>query len=419
MNTPFHHFLLLLSLVSLVFNVNAQNCQSLDAICRSGFTCPQAGSFVVNGTSYSYNDFNAISFGDFYLPNGDVEGRIAVQGSFIANQDGVSIGFELTDASRPFSAIIGRDAVWNQGNVFPAASSIFVGGTFTGSSSLQQRVTASCSSSGCLDDQFNTMKQYYQQVSSSLASQAPTTVSAMQLGSVYSINCTGSSSIYYVSVSTSTFSDIMSYSLSNCDASSLFVFNIDGTDDVVFKGREFPSAVVFNVITSTVVNVTATVSGSVLCPNSAFTQIAGYVAGQVVAASNLEVLQINVPCPNNGVPAGPTPTLPGNTATSASSDSSTGSDSASTSSSSGFITSTLTTSDPSFNNGQPGSLVGNNDNNKSSGLSRGGKIALATVLPIVFVIALIVAAILLYLSRQAKRKITKEDKKPVHPEATV
>jgi len=282
-----------LILLTIAFTSVLAGCNHFDNACAAA-SCPSPVTLTVNGLNYGQGEFNFISFGDFVIDHGDTEGRTLIRGNLNAPAGGVSFGYLLeAEANARYSLIVGGNANWVNGELYPLGTGFFVGGTFTGASTLATQVNASCSSAGCLDSAIDAVKNYYVSLSAALAAKAQTAIYTLQYQSL-NITCS-SNAVEFVSIDAATFSTVTAYTLTNCAASTQFVINIQGSGDVSFAGNSFPSTnCVYNVIGSGKVTANSYVIGSLLAVNSVYSQTAGTVVGKVIVGSGSAVVQANL-----------------------------------------------------------------------------------------------------------------------------
>jgi len=262
--------------------------------------------FPLNGGDYSFTDYDVIVFGDFHANTGDAERRIAVRDNFYAGA-GWSAGYQIdTDATyAPYTVVVGGDATWVSGDVYPDGNQqgvpeeyLFVGGTFTGASYLNNLVTGHCSTPHCLDNYFDAAKSCYTGYQSTLANNVDNVQHVAQW-STLTVTCNSATDMkYYLSVTGAELSSVTGVSLVNCNADAFWVVNVVGTDDVSFNGGSFgPGApqVIFNVVGSgRTINVGAyQFDGSLLAPNNILHQTGGVIIGKTVVASVTSSIQFN------------------------------------------------------------------------------------------------------------------------------
>jgi choice-of-anchor A domain-containing protein len=274
--------------------------------------------FPLSEVVVSFRDYNLVSFGNYTANTGDVQGRLAVQNN-LNLAGGYSIGYEIQTGSGkdnyvPYSLVVGRDAYFASGAVYPDGSNfpypgqeedIFVGGTFTGEADLAARVLGHCyaDAQGCLDTYFNAAHSCYNSYQNSLAG-VPSNVQVSLNWSALILTCNDDSDdSYSVTITSEDFADSTYWVVNNCNFQATWVINIVGTDNITFHGDNFPGvsgAVVYNVLGSgRTINVQTTVQGSILAPNNNLYQTGGFISGKVVVGNVQFALQINKPdCPN-------------------------------------------------------------------------------------------------------------------------
>jgi len=265
----------------------------------------------------SFRDFDVVAFGNLYARSGDVEGRVAVQGNL--DVDSFGIGFELwtingPDNQLPYSLIVGGDASYGNGQVWPfgnnidknpsAKEDIFVGGNFQAPQYLQDRRTGSCGSNpGCLNSWFNGAKNCYTGFSDGFAATQPNVAASLSYGGL-KLTCSSSSDKRYTATVVDTlFNQANYFFLDNCNFNAEWVINIVGNGPVRFTGGSFPSVaggVIFNVPgTGRILEVSAIgLNGHLLAPNNDLNHTNSVIIGKVVVRNYLHLNQVNRPCPN-------------------------------------------------------------------------------------------------------------------------
>jgi len=279
--------------------------------------CPSDPVLHLGGQAYTMDGFNSISFGNFYAPSGDVEGRSAIAGNLNLPNGGYSFGYELRtsgvsalDTPYPFSLVVGGNAKFTSGAVYPDGSALyggnredmFVGGTFTGPQYMRERVTGGSGCGGsCLASDFANARAYYTLLQNSFAGVADsaTAIFEYEEHSKMTITCASSSaSGYSITVSGAAFSAVTEYETHGCNADAQWVFNINGNGPVDFNGMYFEhrqERTLYNVLGSgRIVGIHTEVRGSILAPNNIYSQVEeGVVKGVVIAADMTQVHQIN------------------------------------------------------------------------------------------------------------------------------
>jgi choice-of-anchor A domain-containing protein len=278
-----------------------------------GFETQCSGlDFPLSGGDYSFTDFDVIVFGSFIGNDGDVERRVAVKNDFSVGY-GYSIGYQIDSQETfvPFALVVGGDATWNSGALYPNGLNtpyvapeeyIFVGGSFSGSASLANLVTGSCSSAHCLDSYFNAAQSCYGGYQTALVSNADN-VQHLAQWSTLTVTCTDSAATkYYLTLTASDLSSTTSSVLQNCNHDAQWVINVVGNDDVTFSGGSFgdvngpgASQVVWNILGSgRTINVGAyQFDGSLLAPYNVLHQTGGVIIGKVVVSSVTSMIQMN------------------------------------------------------------------------------------------------------------------------------
>jgi len=284
------------------------------------------------GNTYAtFKDFNLVSFGDFNADTGDVQGRVIVQGNFKVG-NGYSIGASINtingkDHFLPYSVIVGGNANWGSGAIFPdvsppapnqgAPEGIFVGGTFTAPSYLLLKQTPLYHLPN-LNNDFANALTCYNKISSGLSILSQNVQTYVQYLAL-NIVCTSSQAQYVINTDDVTLNSITYYTLSGCNAGARWVINVAGNGAVNFQGASFPAlsgGVVYNILgAGRTINVQTQVNGNILAPKNIYNQNGGVTVGKVVVGSCQHVLQVNIPnCPVGTVPVTITNTVgqPGN-----------------------------------------------------------------------------------------------------------
>jgi choice-of-anchor A domain-containing protein len=279
--------------------------------------CPADPSLTFGASTYSFDNFNVISFDSFYAISGDVEGRGAIRNNLNLPYGQYSFGYQLRtggssaiDQSLPYSLVVGRDfdvlniAVYPDGTNFPYAGTqedIFVGGVFTNTPQyIQDIATGHCPTAddGCLDSDFDNAQAYYTLLSSSFAGVTDNAVAAVDQTGLFVITCTDVNALAYsVTVDASVFNTLNDYSEVNCNAGAQLVINVVGTADVTFQGNNIQHTselVLYNIVgTGRTVSVFTEIDGSVLAPNNFLAQSGGVIKGIVIVGTVSQALQIN------------------------------------------------------------------------------------------------------------------------------
>jgi len=314
---------------------NAYICEILlSNFCAGQNNCPADPTITFGNTQYDFDNFNVVSFGNFYASSGDIEGRAAIRGNLSLPDGQYSFGYQLrtggasaVDLSLPYSLVVGGDAVFAGGAVYPdgsnypyvgAEENIFVGGTFNAPSYLQSRRTGGpCASAGCLDADFDNAQAYYNELSTEFSALADNAQYTIQYGTL-TLTCNSmADSNYVIHVTPNDFSTITFWSVqSSCNPQSALIVNIVGAgSQVQFNGNQqaaffLNQKILFNVVpagsSTPSVLVTVGVDGNLLAPSSQYNQPhEGVFIGQVIVGNIIETLQINKiacirpPTPNN------------------------------------------------------------------------------------------------------------------------
>lgn len=349
-----------LILVSTLLSIAASTCDFSGYFSSAigSQICTASNSFTLNGVSYAGYEFDAVSFDHLTITRGDIQGRIAVRNNF-AGVNGSSVGDQITTDDGIFAIIAGGD-ISLDGEAFPLAQAIFVGGSAVNvPSTVSSRVTGTCSTSGCATAAFDNVFNYWTAFSNQLSA-GVNNVDVTYADGVATLSCQSStSSINFVNIETSAFNQIIGYTLANCASDASFVFNILGSGDVTFDGNSIVAGgyVVFNIAGSRTVDVVSSVNGNIVAPSATFTQVGGTVYGQVIAGDFANVIQINRPiCPFGDAQSGSN----FNSASACSSTSTSGEETVDTSSTSGDATTDSSTTNESVID------AGNADGNSGS-----------------------------------------------------
>jgi len=263
-------------------------------------------------------NFNAISFNNFYAPSGDVEGRTAIRNNLNLPQGQYSFGYELRtggvaawDASLPYSLVVGHTATWTgDGAIYPDGSNspytgsredIFAGDAFVNDREyLQQRVTGGpCATSGCLDADFDNAQAFYTLLQTSFDGVTDNAQVAIQYGTLTLTCSDANAAAYSVHIDGGDLSGVTSWVVdASCGTDSQIVFNIGGLGSVTFHGDNIyykQERVLYNVLGSgRTIEIQTEVRGSILAPNNVYHQAGmGVVKGLVIAGDMTQVHQIN------------------------------------------------------------------------------------------------------------------------------
>jgi choice-of-anchor A domain-containing protein len=257
-------------------------------------------TFQLEGNTLSFSEYAVISFGGFSAATGDTEGRVAARDNFVAGS-GFSVGALITDNSVPYSLIVGGNATWGSGALYPASAGAWIGGDFSAPAYLAAlKTNADCATPGCMDSIFDGAKACYDGVSQSWAAQ-PSTASISSLWGTATVTCNNPTDTrYYLNIDSSSFNMITFWQLMNCNTDAQYVMTIGGTGDVQFIGSPFPTVtggVTYNVPGQRNVIVTVGVNGSLLAVDSTHVSVTGgVVVGKLVAGEIGNLLQVNLPC---------------------------------------------------------------------------------------------------------------------------
>jgi len=255
-----------------------------------------------------------ISFGNFAANTGDVEGRLAVQGS-VTLGDGYSIGDQIStlDGFSSYSLVAGS-LTWGSGALYPdgSAASIenaFVAGTASVPSYLQDRIVGPCASGDCLSAAFSNAQNCFSSLQNSLAI-LDNNVNATLKFSAITLTCNGASSRYVATITDDMMAGATWWNLVGCSGNAQWIINVEGSGQVNFHGDSIPSNadnVVYNILGSgRTISVNTGVNGAILSPNNNLNQTGGVIRGVVIVGDIQFALQINRP---TCVPFGTTETL--------------------------------------------------------------------------------------------------------------
>jgi len=260
-------------------------------------------SATINGSLVNFSNFNVISFGSFTAATGDIEGRLAVQGS-VTLGSGYAIGTQIStaDTSSTFSLIAG-DLSWSSGALYPdgsaaAIESALVADAASVPSYLQDRVDT-CTSSDCLASAFSAAFNCFSNLQSSLNA-VSSNVDVVLQNSAIQVTCSDSSAYRYVaSITSDMLAGATWYNLINCSSNAQWIFNIGGSSDVSFHGSAIPVSadnVIYNVLGSgRTISVNTGVNGAILAPSNTLNQTGGVIRGVVIVGNVEFALQINRP----------------------------------------------------------------------------------------------------------------------------
>jgi len=270
-------------------------------------------NFPLKNTIASFRDFNVISFGDFNANTGDVEGRLAVRNNLNVGA-GYSVGYQIQTGSGkdnfvPYSVVVGGNANWVSGAVYPEGNNIpypgaeedlFVGGTFTGEADLGARVTGNCQGHpGCLNGNFDAAQQCYTTYQSTLSNNADNAHASISWSAIVFTCNVNNADTYYITIDASVLTQGTYYILDNCNFQAKWVINIGGNGPVVFAGDNIPgvgSSIVYNILGSgRTISVQTEVNGNILAPHNILDQTGGVVEGKVVVGNVAIALQVNKP----------------------------------------------------------------------------------------------------------------------------
>jgi len=247
----------------------------------------------------SFLNYDVISFNGLIAPTGNVQGRVAVKNNIVVGNGwsvGSATGNSPSDAHLAYALIVGNNASWASGEVYPnqatrpngpPTENIFVGNTFTGADYLAARVTGNCSTPNCLASQFDDVRTCYAGYQASLANHIDNVQKVIQWSGL-TITCDNAAARdYYVTIHPSEFNQFTYITTSNCNSGARWTVNVDGTSDVTLSGVALPGqpgSVVYNIQGSgRTINVNnIQVQGSILSPFNTLYQKGGNIIGKVI-----------------------------------------------------------------------------------------------------------------------------------------
>jgi len=283
-------------------------------LCPSWETACAGLDLTLAGSTYSFRDFNVISFHDFTADTGDVEGRLAVQHDASFGL-GYSVGYELNtagnvpDRSLPYSVVVGNNLSWGSGALYPQGNGIphpgnqenmYVGGAFSSTEAdlYDRRTGGPCALPNCMDATFNAAAQCYQGFQATIASHADNVAHTIEFSGL-SVTCNSNTdAAYYITLTPAELAQFTYVTVGNCNFQGFWYINIAGTGDVEITGDSWPGIPggnVYNIIGSgRTINVHDTkVFGSILAPSNTLNQASGVIVGKVVAGDITFSSQIN------------------------------------------------------------------------------------------------------------------------------
>jgi len=293
----------------------------LNQLCRFTGNCPQfnQANLNINGMTFGTNNFDVVSFGSTNIPSGGrIGGRVAVRNDFLAGDD-VIIGNQLRtdddhddhdqqrDASLPYALVVGRNAQWTSGALFPNGGkrgnveNIFVGGQFNAPANLAVRRTGGpCAS--CLDPSFTGAQGFYTYLSS-VITKIPTNVTPYFTGTTLNLACNNSrDAFYFVNVDGAYISMASAINpLDNCNPNALWVINIGGVGDVSLRAPiNCGPNIIINFLSGAsairTLFLDANVNAFILAPGSNVFQRSGTLTGSIVAVDVTVSAIVHVPC---------------------------------------------------------------------------------------------------------------------------
>jgi len=277
--------------------------------------CHGPPSISIDQGFTSWESFNVISFNNYIVNSGDVEGRLAVKNNFNVAA-GFSIGAKTDttpgghDIFVPVALIVGHNSSWPiGGSIFPDGKGVptlsYEEGAFVGDSFsdwppyLKLRVIGSSTVIGDKDAEFEAARTFYLNLQNRFSSGTDNVVVTNQYGGLFFKCDDSAATFYYASVQGSDLSAATWYNLDNCNIQASYVINVRGSGDVTLQGGRFPTIierVVYNIIGSgRTINIQTEVGGNILAPNNIYTQINGVTKGLVIVGDVTAVVQNNLP----------------------------------------------------------------------------------------------------------------------------
>jgi len=282
-------------------------------------TCPYFESSVCTVAfnltgSYTFKDFDVVSFNNFLTNTGDTQGRIITRKSFELG-NGYSVGDGLGSASKPYALIGGDDSSWGSGAIY--FENIYVGGNFTAPQYLGDSRTGGPSgdadSTALFGPLFGDAYSCYSAASTSLAAKNQNVNWTLAYEGIL-IECPVATADLVLDITAADFNKIKWYCPNNCQSNAQWTINIDASEDtVVFGGDQFPAPggyVTYNVYTSSddtadidtctnSVEIRTDVNGNLLAPHSSVYQVGGVLRGKAIVCNynaTTDASQINRPC---------------------------------------------------------------------------------------------------------------------------
>eukprot|EP01121_Diplochlamys_sp_Union-15-3_P016341 TRINITY_DN5543_c0_g1_i4.p1 TRINITY_DN5543_c0_g1~~TRINITY_DN5543_c0_g1_i4.p1 ORF type:complete len:287 (+),score=58.48 TRINITY_DN5543_c0_g1_i4:58-918(+) len=248
-------------------------------------------------SQYKFSEFNTIIFDSLTaLDGGDIQGRLLVFGD--AKIGAFSIGDQVIDITKTYSAVFGSDVSWESGSIYPSNARILVQGEFTAPPDLVGRMVNGTNIPSCS----NQLYEYYLSVSKGFAQYPGNTIIQSQPSGLIITGQSRDLLRYFVSVTAEQWSDARWFSLANTNVLSEFIVNIpEGESPVTFSGAEFPTVpqnTIYNIPGSRDIYIDTIVSGSIIAPDARIHQTSGIIQGWVVARSATinEVDQMDCTC---------------------------------------------------------------------------------------------------------------------------
>jgi len=285
-----------------------------------------SGSGFGTGVQTSFDNFNAISFGDFNVQHGDIEGRLAVRNNFQC-PEGYDIGRKINNAGTsaddihiPFSFVVGGDATMASGSILPDGShnpyysdqeDAYIGGTFSAPAYLQSRRTGG---PGNLNSDFDAAKAYYVELSNEIAAVTPNAQFTVQYDGL-TITCASVAiTAYWITIPDTVFNTIRYYNTPvGCNLNAQFVITVSGDGPVTLGDDSQRFAIKENFLwnipgTNRLVTALHQPEGSILAPGNILDQNMGTIEGIVIFGTVRASNQINkLMCPPPPPPPKPQP----------------------------------------------------------------------------------------------------------------
>jgi len=287
-------------------------CPGTDAYCHGP---PSIG---IDQGFTSWESFNVISFNNYIVNSGDIEGRLAVKNNFNVAA-GFSVGYKTDttptghDIFVPAALVVGHNSSWpNGGSIFPdgkgSPTMSYDEGAFVGDSYsdwppyLKIRVIGTSTIIGDKDSDFEAARTFYANLQTRFGGGAINCQVNPKFGGLFFTCDDITSNFYYCSVSDTDLSAATWYNLDNCNIQASYVITVTGTGDVTLQGGRFPTIVervVYNILgTGRTIEIQTEVGGNILSPNNIFHQTNGVTKGLVIVGDVTAVVQNNLPICN-------------------------------------------------------------------------------------------------------------------------